>query len=392
MSIVIFGDLFSFPEGSAATNRVYTYAKGFIENGIDVHVICFSNDYIEASDGVVDGIFYYNPFGQSIRHKYLIVRRWQKFLKYIKTIYLIKRLNKKSRITALNVWTNRFTTNLFAWLLVKLNKIKLISECSEHPLRFYQGGKFRQNQGRLKIYLESLLFDGIFCISRYLCDFYKNIGTANSKLFLVPSTVDPGRFIKTGIKPFPFRYVGYFGSLTFDRDNIDLLINAFAIVSSDHPEIHLVLGGFCSFKVRKELESMINRLNLNSKTHILSYLSRNEIQKYVVHTDLLVMVRSNDLRSQASYPSKLTEFLATSNPVITVNVGEISDFLDDGINAFIVPPGDIDSLAEKLIYVLNNFEVAKQVGVKGKELTESVFNYNFQAKRMIGYIDSIHIR
>jgi hypothetical protein len=39
MSVVIFGDVFTFPEGNAATNRVYTYAKGFIENGIDVHVI-----------------------------------------------------------------------------------------------------------------------------------------------------------------------------------------------------------------------------------------------------------------------------------------------------------------------------------------------------------------
>jgi hypothetical protein len=41
MSIVIYGDVFTFPECSAATNRVYTYAKGFIENGISVHVICF---------------------------------------------------------------------------------------------------------------------------------------------------------------------------------------------------------------------------------------------------------------------------------------------------------------------------------------------------------------
>jgi hypothetical protein len=34
MAIVIFGDNFSFPEGDASTNRVYTYARGISENGI----------------------------------------------------------------------------------------------------------------------------------------------------------------------------------------------------------------------------------------------------------------------------------------------------------------------------------------------------------------------
>jgi hypothetical protein len=38
MAIVIFGDNFSFPEGNAATNRIYTYAKGFTENNVNTFV------------------------------------------------------------------------------------------------------------------------------------------------------------------------------------------------------------------------------------------------------------------------------------------------------------------------------------------------------------------
>jgi hypothetical protein len=52
MTIIIFGDLFSFPEGHAATNRIYTYAKGLQENGVNVTVICFSNDYLDQPNGV----------------------------------------------------------------------------------------------------------------------------------------------------------------------------------------------------------------------------------------------------------------------------------------------------------------------------------------------------
>jgi hypothetical protein len=38
MTYIIFGDYFTFPEGTASTNRVYVYAKGLIENGIRLSV------------------------------------------------------------------------------------------------------------------------------------------------------------------------------------------------------------------------------------------------------------------------------------------------------------------------------------------------------------------
>ena len=86
MSIIIFGDLFSFPEGNAATNRVHTYAKGINELGIYVHIICFSNEYVPESEGTYQNIFYHYPFNQSVRSKKFLIRRWQKFKKYINTI------------------------------------------------------------------------------------------------------------------------------------------------------------------------------------------------------------------------------------------------------------------------------------------------------------------
>ena len=64
-AIIIFGDTFTFPEGNAATNRVYTFAKGFHENGIEVFVICFRNDYVETVEDTINEIHYYHPFYQT---------------------------------------------------------------------------------------------------------------------------------------------------------------------------------------------------------------------------------------------------------------------------------------------------------------------------------------
>lgn len=246
MAFVIFGDNFSFPEGDASTNRVYTYAKGFTENGINVHVISFGNVYIPDHNGITEGIRYYNPYNQTKRSEYFVIRRWQKFIKYFKTLALLRRINKNEKIKIIIIYTLRSSTFLFAWFLSRINKTKLIIECSEHPLIHYQTGSFRKLQGLAKLNIQTYLCDSIFCISQFLVDFYLCHGISNLRLFLVPSTVDPGRFTVNDEKPVPYSYIGYFGGLTFLRDNIDVLIHSFALISKKHPDIHLVLGGFCS--------------------------------------------------------------------------------------------------------------------------------------------------
>lgn len=391
MSFVIFGDIFSFPEGSAATNRIYTYAKGFKENGIEAHVICFANNYLEKFDGEVDDILYYHPFRQTRRNKYFLIRRWLNFRKYINTYFLLRKINKREKIIAVNSWANKLSTHLIIWILCKLIRTKLIVECNEHPLRYFQQGSIMRTSGKVKFFIESRLCSGVFCISRYLKDFYKNRGVNEKKLFLVPSTVDPSRF--TGLqnlaKPLDYRYVGYFGSLTFSRDNVDLLVNAFALFNKKHPVIKLVLGGFCTPEERNSLDKLVVKNKIEKDVFIIDFLSRQEILRYVYNADALVLVRRNDLEAQASYPSKLTEFLATGKPVVTVNVGEVSDYIIDRENGFLIPPGDVESLSKALHFIFDNYEMSRKIGERGRKLTEGVFNYKFQADRMIRFINSL---
>jgi glycosyltransferase involved in cell wall biosynthesis len=245
-------------------------------------------------------------------------------------------------------------------------------------------------EGIIKLYFESRLCDGIFCISRYLIDFYSDRGIPLKKLLLVPCTVDPSRFNENGASPLPFRYIAYFGSLTFKRDNIDNLIRAFDIINNIHPELHLVLGGFCSDKEKKQIEDLILELNISMKVMLLKYLPREEIVRYLKHSDILVNVRSKGLASQASFPSKLIEYLAAFKPVVTVDVGEISDYLVDGVNCYLVEPENSDKLSEKIEYIINNYELALGVAKRGKQLTDTTFNYNYQAKSMIGFINSLY--
>jgi len=70
-------------------------------------------------------------------------------------------------------------------------------------------------------------------------------------------------------------------------------------------------------------------------------------------------------------------------------VGEIPVYLKDNETAFLCEPDSVDAFAERLVFVLANYEHAKVIGMKGKELTSTIFNYNYQTKRISEFIRSL---
>lgn len=392
MGVVILGDLFQFPEGGAATNRVFTYAKGLKECTVKVDVVCFGNDYVKETSGIAEGIPYNYPFGQQERNPSFFVRRWLTLKKYWNTYTLLKKISKTQPIDSIIAYSNLSLTHVYAWILSRLFGAVLLNECNEHPLRYYQDGFWKRKQGLFKCYLEAHLADGIICISQYLVQFFRQKGVSEKRLLLLPSTVDNTRFQLFGTNPMKEPYIGYFGSLTFDRDNVDLLIRAFARMSAQQPGVRLVLGGLASQAEKEKIRRLVSELGIDEKVQVLGFLPREEITRYITHAGALVMVRGKDLQSEASYPSKLSEFLATSKPVVAVKVGDVPVYLNDGVHAYLVEPGDTDGLAQKLAFIFNNYQQAVSVGQKGYELTTTTFHYRVQVERLLSFIQSLKIK
>jgi len=390
MSIIIFGDLFSFPDGNAATNRVHTYAKGFIENGVNTYVICFASDYNTLGDGITNGIYYYHPFEHLKRNKYFLLRRWLKLKKHFRTIQLVREINRKDKVIAIISYSSLLQFQVFSVFLSKLIKSKIILECSEHPLKDYQNSFLRKIAGKPKVYIESKIYNGINCISQYLINFYEKRGVNQKKLFLVPSTVDPERFEIVHDSLLPFKYIAYCGSLTLQKDGVNILIESYNRIAVKYPDINLVLiGKEASEKEEILIKNLVTKLGLEKRIFFIGQISRERVPLYLINAIALALARPRSMQADAGFPSKLTEYLATGVPVVVTEVGEISVYLKDNKNAFIAEPDNIEAFADKLDFVLENYQYAHEVGLNGKELAKTVFNYNFQAKRMIDFINSL---
>lgn len=390
MSFVIFGDLFTFPEGNAATNRVYNYAIGFIENGISTHVICFRNEFNFDKKGNLNGINYAFPFSPKKRNKFFFIRILHRISKYFNTIKIFREINNAEKIIAINCYSRQFSVRLFAILIAKIYKSKILLESSEHPLQFVSNSLYSRILYNIELYFTLRLFDGILCISEYLVKFYESKGIKRQKLFIVPSTVDTSRFLNHQDSPLSCQYIVYCGGLSILKDGVNILIRSFAEIADKYINLSLVLIGAADSSIEEAiLKELVKELNLENRIYFLGQIPREEIPAYLYNAKILALSRPKSMIADAGFPSKLTEYLATGKPVVVTDVGEITYYLKDNNNAFISKPDNVVEFSNKLDFVLQNYSLSLKIGEKGKELTETVFNYIYQAKRVIDFIKSL---
>jgi glycosyltransferase involved in cell wall biosynthesis len=392
MSLVIFGDRFTFPEGNAATNRVYTYAKGCVENDLNVTVVCFGNDFSDQLEGVTEGISFYNLFGIKTRKPGRLSSVFHKIIKYIKAPVLLKRLNKKEKILDIHLYTNRFVVELFLCLIARLIGTRITLERSEHPFQDFGQSLLERTKLRFVLGCEPRLFDGVICISNYLADFYHEKGFNENQILIIPSTVDTGRFFQSAESPLHFDYVFYCGSLTILKDGVDILIKSFSEISGKYGDLFLVLAGKGdTVEEETAVRKLVDDIGMGEKVIFLGQVPRNDIPQYLVHAKILALARPSSFIADAGFPSKLTEYLAAGKPAVVTKVGEIPYYLKDNETAFLVDPDDVSAFAGKLEFVLDNYDYALKIAERGKELTRNVFNYNTQVLRLIDFLRGLRV-
>lgn len=305
---------------------------------------------------------------------------------------LLRELNKEEEILVIHLYSYNFVVQFFCFITSRLLNTRVTLERSEHPLRRFKTKITESTLGELKIFLEMKMCHGIFCISDYLIDFYKTRGFNEQRLLLVPSTVEPQRFNVRSVSPLPYSYILYCGGLTILKDGVNILIESFIKISDKHPDVNLVIIGKADEEQEEVfLKDLVKSRNASQRVIFIGQLSRDIIPSYLVNAKILTLARPRSRVADAGFPSKVTEYLATGNPVIVTNIGDIPRYLKDNENAFLSEPDSVDAFAEKLDYVLNNYDIAKMVGSEGRELTSNIFNYNFQSKRILSFIDSLMI-
>ena len=383
-----------FPLGLAATNRILTYAKGFVEQNCVVEVNCIKpterpgNIFNHKDSGTINGITFSYPGGKTLLDQNFITRRFDNIKSILKVSINLLKENKEDKTDAIIYYATSTSRAIILFLITRLKGILFLKEESELPETYLPGMNLFQKFLFKNIHYP--LFDGYFLMTRRLIKYFTLEKNTKIPYLHVPMTVDFNRFEKKEKLQNGNSYIAYCGSLNKEKDGVDLLIDGFAVIAKEFPNIDLYLiGSAASIEEEALFAKKIMDYELSERIILTGRISKDQIPNYLCNAKFLILPRPVNAQTEAGFPTKLGEYLSTGNPVIVTRVGEIPEYLTNQENVFMAEPGNIESLVEQMKELLLNYPKALEIGRKGKEVVLKNFNYQIQTKEMVHFIKTL---
>jgi len=213
--------------------------------------------------------------------------------------------------------------------------------------------------------------DKIRGVASNLIDEAKKIAS-NKQYFIFPTFTDLDDFIdekNTEFQDF-ILFVGHIQKVK----GLEYLIRAFDRIKGDFPNFKLVLVGG---------GQKPENLEMNDRIDYRGRLSLKETKNIMKNCYCLVLPSLSE-----GLPRVIMEAMVLGKPVIGSNVGGIPDLIKDGKNGLLFQVGNSDDLAEKLRTLLNNRNLAMEMGQKGREFIQDKFS---NEKYISSYVKMINL-
>jgi glycosyltransferase involved in cell wall biosynthesis len=148
------------------------------------------------------------------------------------------------------------------------------------------------------------------------------------------------------------RLVAYAGTLALQNHPVDLLLEAFAAVARELPDVDLLIVG--GGEDLDALRALAGRLGLEDRVYFTGHLHHAAVAAFLALAELSVDPVRDDPVARARSPLKLFESMALGVPVVTGDVGDRSALLAGGVAGALVAPDDPNALASAIVGLLRN--------------------------------------
>jgi len=222
------------------------------------------------------------------------------------------------------------------------------------------------------------LVDGFLVYSKFSARWFIRYG---KKVKVVSGGVDPTVF--RPVSSVKYRKVAFLGRI-MPHKGVNYLIEAMRGV--DNSEL-VIMGRIVDIKFYYYLLSLSNKLDVNARFVIDP--SHEEIIRELSTATVLVLpsVYYDIYGKYHSRPELfglvLLEAMACGTPVICTNVGGMPEVVTDGVDGFVVPPNNPKALREKIAFLLDNPDVAVNMGEKGREKVLKYYTWDKVAERCL---------
>lgn len=189
-------------------------------------------------------------------------------------------------------------------------------------------------------------------------------------------------------KPFNLTYIGPL----FRRDLPDTLLRGFRLAQRTLGDIRLtVVGRVNSTKAGKRFSaSVATDSELASRVEITGWVSDQQLTERMAEADAFVILRDDDVMSNACFPFRLSGFLLTGRPCVLSEVGELRRLFQHRKNAWLIPAGDAtEPLSSAICHLARNPTEATRIGLSGRQTALDKLRYDHHGARATEFLAKV---
>jgi L-malate glycosyltransferase len=149
-----------------------------------------------------------------------------------------------------------------------------------------------------------------------------------------------------------------------EAKGLTYLLQAFARVAQGKPNLRLVIAGVG--ELEQQLKQQSQDLGIADRTIFTGYV--NDLPELMSLFNFFVLPSLQEACSLAC-----AEAMAQQKAAIGTTIGGIVEQIADGKTGFLIPPKDIDMLAEKMQCLLDRPELVEEFALNGRERYEEYF-------------------
>jgi glycosyltransferase involved in cell wall biosynthesis len=281
--------------------------------------------------------------------------------------------------------------NGMAGLIARYVKNKLVFlDCDDFEMANIHFGANWQKVGVR--YFESMLpcrVDFVSVHTTFLQNMVLKMGVDPKRVIYLPHGADGKRFsnidktkveeirAKTGL--IGKKVIVYIGSLSMPSHPVDILLDAFLQVHTANPQsILLIVGG------GEEYERLVTRarwLGLENSIIFQGRVPGVEVPNYYYLADISTEPVIENQVGRSSLPLKMFESWVAGVPFVTQDVGDRRMVMGDPPAGLVAKAGDPNSLADAIIRILADPELALSLRKRGFEQAEK-YSWENLAKKM----------
>jgi glycosyltransferase involved in cell wall biosynthesis len=164
---------------------------------------------------------------------------------------------------------------------------------------------------------------------------------------------------------------------------IDVLMRAVVAVRARYPGLRLLVIGRDGLSSRggsmcQELDQLAIRLGIRDAVIFTGGV--DDPAPLISRFTVAVLCSESE-----GFSNALIEYMQAGRPVVCTDTGGNPELVQDGINGFVIPVGDVDQLADRIIRILSDSALANRLGEAARKTVRSYSLARMLSEQMACY-------